>query len=436
MKNATVYPLKLSQPLGGALASLGIKGAIPIYHGPQGCTSFSVAFLTRHFRELIPIQTTALSEIATIIGDDFNLHEGIKNVINSRNPDIIIILSTGVSEVRGDDIEGGLKRFKEQYPEYSHIHIIFVSTPDFKGSLEDGFIAVLNKIIEEIPEAGEKIKNQVNVIVSPFLTAGDIDEIREIITYFGFYPIILPDLSETMSGSIDRFTLIPEGGPAIEDIRKMGRSEFTIAIGYGAKKPAQKLYDRFGIPVYEFYSLTEIESIDNFLKLLSQLSGKDVPRKYIKQRKQLIDLMLDSHFYFTDKFISIALEPSHTLNIYKFIKENLGINIETVVLPSKSEVSRYIKAENMVIGDLEDLKNSISKSVVLFSNSHGYHVVKEKDLYLIKVGIPIFDEFGHFLKTYISYKGAINILSELATIFFHYDEDKSYEKFLIHSHQF
>lgn len=435
MKNASVYPLKMSQPLGGALACLGINKTIPIHHGSQGCTSFSVAMLTRHFREITPIQTTALSEIATIVGDDVNLHEAIKNVIDSRNPEMVVILSTGVSETRGDDVKGGLRRFRIKYKEYDNIPILFVSTPDFKGSLEDGFTATINEIVENIPEKRDTIKGQVNVILSPFLTAGDIDEIREIIESFGLKPIILPDLSETMSGVIDHFITIPEGGTTLEDIKNMGASEFSIAIGFSARSSVKILYEKFGIPFYAFDSLTKIEEIDRFFQTLSLNTGKSIPKKYIKQRKQLVDLMLDTHFYYINKSISIALEPSHIFSIYAFIKDNLGINVETVVSPSKSDILKEIKAEHVMIGDLEDLKDNISKSLIIFSNSHAYHIAKEKHCHLIRVGIPIFEEFGHFLKTYVSYKGAINILSQVGSIFFEHDEENSYEP-SPHSHQF
>ena len=61
-KACTVNPLKMSQPIGGALAFMGVKGCMPILHGSQGCTSFGLVLFVRHFRESIPLQTTAMSE--------------------------------------------------------------------------------------------------------------------------------------------------------------------------------------------------------------------------------------------------------------------------------------------------------------------------------------------------------------------------------------
>ncbi|TIW41585.1 MAG: nitrogenase iron-molybdenum cofactor biosynthesis protein NifN, partial [Mesorhizobium sp.] len=57
-KSAAVNPLKSSQPLGAAFAFLGVDGAMPLFHGSQGCTSFALVLFVRHFKEAIPLQTT------------------------------------------------------------------------------------------------------------------------------------------------------------------------------------------------------------------------------------------------------------------------------------------------------------------------------------------------------------------------------------------
>ena len=67
-KSVSVNPLKSSQPLGAAYAYLGVAGAMPLFHGSQGCTSFARVLLVRHFKETIPLQTTAMDEVATVLG--------------------------------------------------------------------------------------------------------------------------------------------------------------------------------------------------------------------------------------------------------------------------------------------------------------------------------------------------------------------------------
>jgi len=79
-KAASVNPLKSSQPLGAAFAYLGVAGAVPLFHGSQGCTSFALVLFVRHFKETIPLQTTAMDEVATVLGGADHLEEAILNL--------------------------------------------------------------------------------------------------------------------------------------------------------------------------------------------------------------------------------------------------------------------------------------------------------------------------------------------------------------------
>ena len=67
-KALSTSPLKISAPLGASLAFMGMKGCLPMFHGSQGCTAFALVMMVRHFREAIPLQTTAMNEISTILG--------------------------------------------------------------------------------------------------------------------------------------------------------------------------------------------------------------------------------------------------------------------------------------------------------------------------------------------------------------------------------
>ncbi len=148
-KACAVNPLKMSQPIGGALAFMGISGCMPVLHGSQGCTSFGLVLFVRHFREAIPLQTTAMNEVATILGGLENIESAILNIVKRANPQVIGICSTGVTETKGDDVEGYLKLVRKRHPELADLGIVYVSTPDFKDAFQDGFAKTVKRIIEE-----------------------------------------------------------------------------------------------------------------------------------------------------------------------------------------------------------------------------------------------------------------------------------------------
>ena len=90
-KACSVNPLKMSQPLGAAYAFMGLESCMPVMHGSQGCTSFGLVLLVRHFKEAIPLQTTAMNEVTTILGGYDNLEKALLNIRSRAKPAIIAI---------------------------------------------------------------------------------------------------------------------------------------------------------------------------------------------------------------------------------------------------------------------------------------------------------------------------------------------------------
>ena len=77
-KAATVNPQKNSPALGATLAYLGVDGMLGLLHGAQGCSTFIRLQLSRHFKESIALNSTAMSEDTAIFGGWDNLKAGIE----------------------------------------------------------------------------------------------------------------------------------------------------------------------------------------------------------------------------------------------------------------------------------------------------------------------------------------------------------------------
>jgi Nitrogenase molybdenum-iron protein, alpha and beta chains len=164
-KACAVNPLKMSQPIGGALAFLGIDNCLPLFHGSQGCTAFGLVLLVRHFREAIPLQTTAMDQVSTILGGYENLEEAIRNIEERMKPALIGVCTTGVTETKGEDMEGAYATFRHRNPKLNNLNLVFVNTPDFTGGLEDGYAAAVTGIVERLVEPlPMRVKGQVNLL--------------------------------------------------------------------------------------------------------------------------------------------------------------------------------------------------------------------------------------------------------------------------------
>ena len=417
-KACTVNPLKMSQPIGAALAFLGLDSCLPALHGSQGCTAFGMVLFVRHFRENIPLQTTAMNEATTILGGMDNIEQAILNIWTRAKPAIIGIASTGLTETKGDDVDGYIKLIRKKHPEIDDLAIVYVSTPDYKGAFQDGWAYAVSRIVQALVEpAPMKKKNQVNVLAGSHLSPGDIEEIREIIMDFGLDPIILPDLSGSLDGHIpEDFSPTTMGGTKLPEIRNMGASAATIVMGDHMLAAAVELGIKAEVPYTVFDRLLGLEANDKFLAFLSGLSGRPVPGKYRRQRSQLVDAMLDGHFFFGGKKVAIGAEPDLLWGIASMLAE-MGCEIEAAVTTTLSPLLEKMPAEEVVIGDLEDLETRAKDCDLLITHSHGRQMADRLDIPFLRMGLPIFDRLGAAHNLSVGYRGTRDLIFEIGNIF-------------------
>lgn len=416
-KSCAVNPLKMSAPIGAALAFMGLNNCMPTLHGSQGCTAFGLVLFVRHFKEAVPMQTTAMNEATTIMGGMDNVEQAILNIHKRAQPAIIGIASTGLTETKGDDVDGYIDLIRKRHPELEELALVYVSTPDYVGAFQDGWAKAVAKIVKELAEPGPKIAGQVNVLAGSHLTPGDIEEIREIVEAFGLKPIILPDLSGSMDGHVpDNFSPTTLGGTTLTELRITGASEFTLAIGEHMREAAQTLQDKCGVPYEVLETLTGLDGCDRLMSLLAEKSGRPAPDKYRRQRSQLVDAMLDAHFYLGGKKIAIGAEPDLLWGIGNLFA-GMGAELAAVVTTTQSPLLEKLPAQEVLIGDLEDLEDRSQGCDLLITHSHGRQMAERLDLPFLRMGIPMFDRLGAAHQVTLGYRGTRDLIFEVANLF-------------------
>jgi nitrogenase molybdenum-iron protein NifN len=430
-KACTVNPLKMSQPIGAALAFMGLANCLPTLHGSQGCTSFGLVLFVRHFREMIPMQTTAMSEVTTILGGLDNIEQTIMNIWNRNQPEILGIASTGLTETKGDDVEAYIKLVRQKHPEIAEMTIIYVSTPDYVGAFQDGWGKATLRIIQETAKpCTVRQANRINVLPGSHLTAGDLGEISDIIEMFGLSPVFLPNIAGSLDGHIpENFTPTTLGGTTIEQLQSMGSARFTIAIGEQMHEAAAEMEKITSVPYQVFERLTGLEASDGFVQLLSELSGKPVPMKLRRQRSQLQDAMLDAHFFTGGKKVAIGAEPDMLCAYGNFLAE-MGCEL-IAVTTTQSPVLEKLPTNEVLIGDLEDLENRATDCDLLMTHSHGRQMAERLHLPFIRIGIPTFDRLGAAHKVTVGYRGTRDLAFELANVFLSQDHEPTPESWRI-----
>lgn len=421
-KSCSVNPLKMSQPIGAALAFMGLRGCMPLLHGSQGCTSFGLVLFVRHFKEAIPMQTTAMSEVATVLGGFENVEQAVLNIIQRTKPEIIGIATTGVTETKGDDVEGFIRLIRQRNPELKDFPLVHVSTPDFSGAFQDGFEKAVVRLVDELvrkPEnAAQKNMRAVNVLPGSHLTPGDIEELRTIIEDFGLAPTFLPDIGQSLDGHIpDDFTPTTIGGVGVDEVAAMGEAGWTIAVGEHMRAAAEALQAKTGAPYRLFEKLCGLEASDALIAFLMEISGREAPAKYRRQRGQLVDAMLDGHFHIGGRKLAIGAEPDMLLDIGSFLND-MGARIEAAVTTTASPILQKLETDEVVIGDLEDLERLAGEKGcdLLVTHSHGRQAAERLNIPFYRMGIPMFDRIGAAHEVSIGYRGSRDLIFKIANL--------------------
>ncbi|HYA76479.1 MAG TPA: nitrogenase iron-molybdenum cofactor biosynthesis protein NifN [Burkholderiaceae bacterium] len=416
-KACAVNPLKMSQPLGACYAFLGLDSCMPVMHGSQGCTSFGLVLLVRHFKEAIPLQTTAMNEVTTILGGMENIEQALLNIRKRAGPRMIAICSTGLTETKGDDVVGFLELIRQRHPELSDTAVVYVSTPDYVGAFEDGWARAVTALVQQLVVSREtRIEEQVNVFAGSHLTAGDIEELRTIIEAFGLRPLFLPDVSGSLDGHIPedwRGTTL--GGTPIEAIGHAGASVATLAIGEQMRSAAIELEMRAGVAYHLFDTVTGLEATDRLLVALSQISGRPVPERLRRQRSQLQDAMLDGHFYLGGVRVAVGAEPDLLYAVGSLLHD-MGAELSCCVTTTKSPVLERVPAREVLIGDLEDLERGALGCDLIVTHSHGRQAAQRLGKPLLRIGIPMFDRVGNAHRVSVGYRGTMNLIFEAANL--------------------
>lgn len=421
-KALAVNPLKVSQPVGAALAFLGLARSLPLMHGSQGCTAFGKVFFVRHFREPIPLQTTAMDQVSTIMGADENVVEALATIADKSKPDIIGLVTTGLSETQGTDIHRSVKEFRAAYPQFDHVAVVPVNTPDYLGCLETGYAlaveAIVSTLVPATRVAGKRPK-QVNVLASSMLTPGDIEAIKDWVEAFGLRPVVLPDLGDSLDGHLveAEFSSLTIGGTPRAEIETAGESAATLVVGTSLNRAADLLKERTGVPDYRFAGLMGLDACDAFTQALADISGKPVPEKIERHRAQLQDAMVDSHFMLGFARIALAADPDLLAMLVHFL-HGMGADIVAAVSPVRSESLAGLPLPSITVGDLEDLEKQAHRhdAQLVISNSHAVETARRLGLPLLRAGFPQYDWMGGYARAWVGYRGTRQALFDLANL--------------------
>jgi nitrogenase molybdenum-iron protein NifN len=137
-----------------------------------------------------------------------------------------------------------------------------------------------------------------------------------------------------------------------------------------------------------------------------------------RERSQLVDAMLDSHFHFGGKRVAIGADPDL---LYTLVQLFAGLGSEVAAAIASTDASPLLDQLpcDVVVGDLADLEEAAgtTKVELLVTHSHGRQAADRLGIPLFRVGFPIFDRLGVQHRCTVGYRGTRQLIYELANLF-------------------
>jgi len=408
-RSAVIDPLKNAPSLGACVALQGIERALPVLHSAQGCAFLGKVLAIRHFNEPIALATSKLFTEDVVMGGAEAVEKTIRAQVASAGPDLVALVSGGLSEVKGDDVDASAEQLRREL----ECEVVAVRAPDYKGGFEEGFAAAVEALVALAPERALEVDaQQLTVLAGSQLTPGDALELRAIVEAFGLSPVIVPDLG-ALDGSRDTFSPLAEGGTTVPELLSLARSAHTLVLGPSLEPAARVLARRHGTPYTVLDASVGLEATDRLVALLALLTGEPTPPRLERERRTLVDALRDLHVDLAGIRVALALEPDHALSMAAALRE-LAIEPAIAVVPTETAAVRRLAAGDVVVGDLGSLPQSGLDLII--SNSHARRRAELSGTPLLETGFPVFARYGASRVTHLGYRGATTLVDSIANL--------------------
>ncbi len=433
---------KLCAPLGAALVYKGIRGAVPLLHGSQGCSTYIRRYLISHYKEPVDIACSNFGEQTAVFGGAVNLKLALENICRQYEPSLIGVATTCLSETIGDDVPMFIKQYLAGQTAASVPPIVHTSTPSYQGSHMEGFHRAVLATVATLA-ARQKETEAAGVNLFPgMLSPADIRHLKEMTAAFGLAAMVLPDYSQTLDGGLwESYHRIPAGGTPVDAIAHAGDAAASIELGHAlahvAETAAALLDERFGVRAVRLGFPMGIRHTDAFLQALSAVSGRPVPTVYREQRGRLLDTLVDGHKHVNNIRAAVYGEEDLVAGIVAFLTE---IGIHPVVCGSGGH-SRHLtgvledlvpaswRAEMTVLegADFTAIETAVAKAQpdLIIGQSKGYAMSRRLSIPLVRVGFPIHDRMGGSRLLHVGYEGAMALFDRIANALIEQRQDGS-----------
>lgn len=413
---------------GVAYAAQGIQKCIVYSHGSSGCARIMKNSFFTVFGEHIKIATDHLKEYDAIYGGEEKFLQGIKNIFQYYNPDLLAIVTTCMTETIGDNMEDFLKNAEIPAGKY----VVLTPTPGYSSNHIKGFSDFISNLINTFAKPST-VKMHKSAILPGIISTGDMGEIIRICSCFEMDFTLIPDcFSPFLHGIPSQASQFSPYGTPLSAIKDFAKYNSVFALGSYASdlivnsipKSLNDNFIRLEIPLGVTYT-------DTFIKAYAQYSQSAIPLCLHEQRTMLISMIKRCYHNFYGKSAIVFSDPNYALPLTEFLLY-LGMNISAIFLTvdDKNFSSKIVQTEKIYNckipvynnADLYSLEEYNINPDLYIGESHLTILGEQNNIPVITIGFPDFLNVSSEYLPFIGYNGALRFVERLMSIF----SDKSY----------
>jgi nitrogenase molybdenum-iron protein beta chain len=430
-----INPAKTCQPIGAMYAALGIHGCMPHSHGSQGCCAYHRSQLTRHLKEPVVATTSSFTEGASVFGGLANLTTALENIFTIYKPEIVAVHTTCLSEVIGDDIPMIVERMRNEGKLRPDQIVMHTNTPSFKGSHVTGFSNQCESTVKYFSVKSGQPRDYINILPG-WVDPPDMREIKRLVRELGINFILFPDTSDVLDlPQTGHYQMFPDGGTTLAEIKAMGDSFLTVALGVQCSTAAAVLLEKkCGVPSHILDMPFGLTNTDNFINTLRLAANVKVPKSINYERGRLVDMMSEMGQYFHDKKVALVGDPDQMIALTQFLIElDMIPSIVITGSPCKDFEARIKKicaeknpnVEARASSDMHYMHQWIKNYPVdiLIGNTFVKLIARaEGNIPFVRFGFPILERMGHRCFPTVGYMGAMRLMEKISDAIMDYAE--------------
>lgn len=241
---------------GAVMIAAGIEDLKILVVGTEECTYYSKNFIFEYGKKdkdesllMLP-----LTDKEIVLGIGEKLLQSIDEIIKLYSPKILLIVTTCIIELTGEDIEGIIKSIEKKY----NTKILLMRTEHFKC---DNYIKGMGKTINLLGDLIEENKTSKSFnILGMRYKRGENSEICKLL----------------QSKGISLNKIVPYSIENLQDIKSLSKAKLNIVVDITGMELAEYMYKKFEIPYINLIKIGDIEFLKNEYLKLEQVLNIDI----------------------------------------------------------------------------------------------------------------------------------------------------------------